>query len=65
MSKCHFPQDNFTIILDNPSFSNINTELLMIQTVNHLPCPSLMSMTYFDKPQIAQNTFGTFNEVEF
>ncbi len=49
MSKCHFPQDNYTIILDLPSIQHHQT-LRLIETDNHLPCPSLLSLTYLDKP---------------
>lgn len=50
MSKCHFPQDNYTIILDFPSIQNHQT-LRLIETDNHLPSPSPLSLTYLDKPE--------------
>jgi hypothetical protein len=49
MSKCHFPQDNFTIILDLPSISHI--QLRLIETNNHLPPPSFASLTCLALPQ--------------
>jgi hypothetical protein len=30
MSKCHFPQDNFTIILDSPVIANPDNTLRFI-----------------------------------
>lgn len=50
MSACHFPHDNYTIILDVPSISHINNSLRLIETNNHLPDPSLMSLAFLDKP---------------
>ena len=49
MSKCHFPQDNFTIILDLPSISHI--QMRLIETNNHLPPPSFTSLTCLALPQ--------------
>lgn len=50
MSACHFPHDNYTVILDVPSISHINNSLRLIETNNHLPDPSLMSLAFLDKP---------------
>ena len=49
MSKCHFPHDNYTIILDLPSISNI--QLRLIETNNHLPESSILSLSCFEQPQ--------------
>lgn len=56
MSKCHFPQDNYTIILDMPSISHINNTLRLIETNNHICTSSLLSFTCFDKPINQQPT---------
>ena len=48
MSKCHFPQDNFTIILDFPSIKHI--QLRLIETNQRLPDPSLLSLNNIEHP---------------
>jgi hypothetical protein len=49
MSKCHFPQDNFTIILDLPSLANI--QLRLIETNPRLPDCSILSLSCLEHPQ--------------
>lgn len=49
MSKCHFPQDNYTIILDFPSIQQHNT-LRLIETEHQIPLPSILSLSNLDKP---------------
>lgn len=48
MSKCHFPQDNFTIILDLPQVQH--SSLRLIETLHLLPNPSILTLTHLDKP---------------
>lgn len=49
MSKCHFPHDNFTVILDAPSIRNI--PLRLIETNQQLPPSSFLSLSCFEQPQ--------------
>lgn len=56
MSSCHFPQDNYTIILDMPSISNINHTLRLIETHQHIPPNSMLSFSCFDKQAEQQPT---------
>lgn len=49
MSRCHFPHENRTIILDFPSLSNINSTLLLIETNKNLSFSSTLSLSCFEK----------------
>ena len=61
MSKCHFPQDNFTIILDLPSLQHI--QLRLIETKPLIPdSDSLLSC--LEAPQPSTNILQTQFEEE-
>ena len=49
MSKCHFPCDNHTVILDVPEIQQI--QLRLIETHQRLPDPSFLSLSCLDLPQ--------------
>ena len=48
MSKCHFPCDNHTVILDAPEIQHI--QLRLIETNPRLPESSLLSLSNLDLP---------------
>lgn len=54
MSRCHFPHENRTIILDMPSLSHINSTMLLIETNKNLSFSSAISLSCFEK-QLEQN----------
>ena len=49
MSKCHFPSDFHTVILDAPEFQQIH--LRLIETNQRLPDPSILSLSCLEAPQ--------------
>ncbi len=49
MSRCHFPHENHTIILDIPSLSNINNQLLLIETHKNMSYSSSLSLSCLEK----------------
>jgi len=49
MSKCNFPHDNYTIILDNPIINCANNSLRLIETNRNI-ANSLLSFSCLDKP---------------
>ncbi len=56
MSKCHFPHDNYTIILDDPNLCNYNLSLRLIETNHNILNSSILSFSCFDKPNHDQPT---------
>lgn len=46
MSKCHFPHDNQTVILDLPPLNPLS--LRLIDTLPRLPNPSILSLSCLD-----------------
>ncbi len=61
MSKCHFPHDNHTIILDFPSISRITNTLLLIQTNKDILENSLLSLTCLDQQGGNASTANNLN----
>ena len=64
MSKCHFPQDNYTVILDPPQISHLANTLRLIETNNNLPDPSILSLNCLDHPQQPSTNLLHFNELD-
>jgi hypothetical protein len=62
MSKCHFPQDNYTIILDVPSITNFNNSLRLIETHNYICHNSLPSFACLDKHEHDNPTYDLLQE---
>ena len=49
MSKCHFPSDFHTVVLDAPEFQQI--QLRLIETNQRLPDPSMLSLSCLEAAQ--------------